>query len=395
MIRPLFDEPLNTEIAYSPRRSKRYLGSPSIVALSDDSILVSHDFFGPNSPKNKYGESNLTHIYKSRDNGLSWERISKIRNAFWSSLFYLNSSVYLIGCSSEYGDIVIRKSKDRGKTWTIPYNNKTGLLFKSGVNKEPPNYHSAPVPIVFHNDRIYRAFEDNENRKWPQGFKSFIISAKTDSDLLKASSWEISNKSKFSIPDHLNGINTKKAGWLEGNAVLAPNGKIWNILRVHSVPSSNIAAISKLSSDNKEFCFEPSKGFIKFPGGMSKFTIRFSPTVRKYLTISNEVNDEKNPYQRNRLVLASSEDLINWKTRKVLIYEPEITNFFKKFLNFVIPSKKSYFLTSKIGFQYADWVEYENDLLIVVRTAYNNAQNFHDSNYITFYRLRNLTKQLS
>jgi len=43
----------------------------------------------------------------------------------------------------------------------------------------------------------------------------------------------------------------------------------------------------------------------------------------------------------------------------------------------------------KVGFQYVDFEIEGDDMLILIRTALNNAHNFHDANYSTFYRLKN------
>jgi hypothetical protein len=39
------------------------------------------------------------------------------------------------------------------------------------------------------------------------------------------------------------------------------------------------------------------------------------------------------------------------------------------------------------GFQYVDWQFDGEDLLYLVRTAYDGAHNYHDANRITFHRL--------
>ena len=40
-----------------------------------------------------------------------------------------------------------------------------------------------------------------------------------------------------------------------------------------------------------------------------------------------------------------------------------------------------------MGFQYVDWQFDGDDLIYLVRTAYDGAHNYHDSNRITFHRL--------
>lgn len=40
-----------------------------------------------------------------------------------------------------------------------------------------------------------------------------------------------------------------------------------------------------------------------------------------------------------------------------------------------------------IGFQYADWLIDGDDMLVVSRTAWTGAPNYHDANFITFHRV--------
>ncbi len=49
--------------------------------------------------------------------------------------------------------MVIHQSQDGGKTWSQPTGKDHGLLLEG-------QYHCAPVPVVIHNGRIWRAVED-------------------------------------------------------------------------------------------------------------------------------------------------------------------------------------------------------------------------------------------
>ena len=52
-----------SEVKYHPERAKSYLGSPSIVRLSDGALLASHDYYGLRGcPKNHEGEESLTSV---------------------------------------------------------------------------------------------------------------------------------------------------------------------------------------------------------------------------------------------------------------------------------------------------------------------------------------------
>ncbi|MEI6578928.1 MAG: hypothetical protein WCN92_05625, partial [Eubacteriales bacterium] len=43
----------------------------------------------------------------------------------------------------------------------------------------------------------------------------------------------------------------------------------------------------------------------------------------------------------------------------------------------------------KVAFQYIDFAFDKDDIIFLSRTAFNEAASFHDSNYITFHRVKN------
>jgi len=47
------------------------------------------------------------------------------------------------------------------------------------------------------------------------------------------------------------------------------------------------------------------------------------------------------------------------------------------------------------GFQYPDWQFDGEDMICLVRVAYDGAHSFHDSNRITFHRIENFRRWLS
>ena len=97
----------------------------------------------------------------------------------------------------------------------------------------------------------------------------------------------------------------ERPGWLEGNTVETKDGEIWNILRFNSLPLWDKAAIVKVHDDGKTITFDPETGFIDFPGGMTKFTIRFDPKTGHYLTLSNNNPNPSQPSRRTVLSLHS------------------------------------------------------------------------------------------
>ena len=107
-----------TELRVQHPATQTYLGSPSLLRLPDGALLATHDYFGPGCPRNHEGEEHLTSVYRSDDDGESWRNLTHIASAFWSTLFVHQGHVYLLGCSQQYGSVVIRRSDDGGYTWT-------------------------------------------------------------------------------------------------------------------------------------------------------------------------------------------------------------------------------------------------------------------------------------
>ena len=351
-------------VNHFPGNSGKYVGSPSLCILPNGDYVASHDEFGPESTEFR---SAVTHIFSSSDQGSSWKEISVIQGLFWSNLFVHNHVLYNIGTNKHHGNVVIRKSTDGGKTWTHPYHRKNGLLLEG-------EYHTAPMPVIVHNGRIWRAIEyaTAPTSEWGKRYSAMVISAPVNADLLDAKNWRKSNYLMYD-PSYLNG---KFGAWLEGNVVISPEGKILDILRV-AVPAGadEYAAFVEITKNGKKVSFNPLTGFVKFPGGAKKFTIRYDPQTKRYWTLRNIVAPQfkdMNPSSvRNTLVLSSSTDLQTWQTHEILLQHPDV---------------------ERHGFQYVDWQFEENDIIFVSRTAYDDetggARNNHDANFLTFHRVK-------
>lgn len=354
--------PPGVVINYLPAKLDRFIGSPSICILPNGDYVASHDEFGPTSTEFK---SAISRIYKSNDKGRSWKRVSQIDGQFWSSLFTLNSNLYIMGTNKHHGNVVLRKSEDGGLTWSIPYDNQHGLILEG-------EYHAAPTPVVFHKDRVWKSVEyaTAKTTRWGERYSATVISAPINANLLDASNWTRSNHLPFDS-SYLRG-NFK--AWLEGNIVIDKKGDIKNFLRVH-IPKGckEFVAIVDVNEDGKTISFDPSN-FREMYGASKKFTIRFDSISNKYLALVNYVPDEYNDLDpatvRNHLALISSDDLTDWKLNEILLSHPNQV---------------------KYGFQYVDWLIDNEDIIFVSRTAFNSkdgeAKNNHDANFLTFHRL--------
>jgi hypothetical protein len=217
---------------------------------------------------------------------------------------------------------------------------------------------------------------------WGRGFRAGVISAPEEADLLDAAQWTMSNKLAFDpawVPATWQ--PPSNPGWLEGNLVETPSGEIWNILRLNATPETDQAAIVRVRDGGRLVTFDPADGFIRFPGGMTKFTIRRDALTGLYLTLSNPTLAPGVSSQRNVLALCVSRDLRHWEIKKVLLEDDSS-----------LTPEESRRLT---GFQYVDWQFDGEDLIYLVRTAYDGAHNYHDSNRITFHRLAHARAHLS
>jgi hypothetical protein len=351
-------------IDYSHASLGRYIGSPSIAVLPDGTYVASHDLFGP---KANIDKAPATRVFRSTDRGESWTHLSDLRGQFWSTLFVHRDALYILGTAARYNNVVIRRSDDCGRTWTEPKDGKSGLLF------EGP-YHCAPMPVLEHNGRLWRAMEDNgAGGGWGKHFRSYMLSAPGNADLLDASQWRQSNP----VARDASWLDGRFNGWLEGNAVVTPDGKLVNILRVDDPArdKGGEAAVVAVSDDGSRQSFDPKTGFIRFPGANTKFTIRFDPKSRKYWSVANYVPPRHETGNkgsiRNTMALTCSSDLRDWDVRCIIVYRTD---------------------TRKHGFQYPDWLFDGDDIIAVSRTAHDDgvggAHNFHDANYMTFHRIR-------
>jgi hypothetical protein len=199
-----------------------------------------------------------------------------------------------------------------------------------------------------------------------------MMSAPVASDLLNADNWTSSER----LPRDPKWLDGRFGGWLEGNAVVTPDDHVVDMLRVHYLPQGGKVAIIRISADGKLAAFDPEDGFVDFPGGSKKFTIRFDPASQMYWTLSNPVLPRHvgdNPSRvRNAVGLMCSKDLRHWTIRCILLYHPD---------------------TTKHGFQYIDWLFDGADMIAASRTAFGQGQqaahNQHDANYLTFHRWTN------
>ncbi|QRR17948.1 exo-alpha-sialidase [Burkholderia sp. MS389] len=342
-------------IAHSPAATRVYLGSPSLALLPNGDYVASFDTFGAAAAQNRVS------VFASHDKGATWSRLADVPDQYWSSLFVLNGALYLMGTNRSMGTPSIRRSDDGGASWTTPIDASTGLLPYSG------RFITGPVPVLVDRGRVWRAYESVDGGD----LRATVLSAPVDRDLLDARNWRMSAH----LPSDKRWLDGTFQSWEEGNVVGRQGAAPVVMLRVNTENGPEKAALVTTSDDGRTLSFDPTRDFVDLPGAGKKFTIRFDPQSKQYWTITNAVPKSVGPMNlervRNTLVLLSSPDLRRWTARRILLQHAD---------------KKRH------GFQYVDWQFDGSDLVAVLRVAFDDpeggAASQHDSNFITFLRVR-------
>ena len=335
--------------------SGKYLASPSLVRHPDGYLLTSMDVFEGNAPQN------FTMIFRSDDDGESWHYVSELIPCFWGKLFIHRGELYMLSISTDYGDLLIGKSTDGGKTFTPP----VALLRGAGGKKGRSGYHKNPQNIFEHNGRIYESLEWGTWDNKEYGHAAMVMSASVDADLLDPESWSFTPPKKFGhFAPELEQLpmNTMT---IEGTIVLSPENKLYNVMRF-GMEGKVIAY--EIDQNDPEAPLEYSH-LISLPTSYSKFMIKRDDVSGKYYSIVTRSGDN-NPHFRNVLSLAVSDDMKDWEIATNLLDYGHCDHM-------------------KVGFQYVDFYFEGDDIIYLCRTGINEPHNYHDSNYQTFHRVKN------
>lgn len=341
------------------------LCSPGIMKLKNGTLLVSMDVYGYRKGQN------LTKIFASYDRGQTWTYLTDLFPCFWGKMFEFKGAVYMLAYTTEYGNVVIGKSEDEGKTWS-----EFVKLFPGSANRDGGGPHRAPLNIMEHDGRLWTSVDFGTWEKG--GHMSGVLSVSVDDDLMKAESWIMSDFLPYS-PSWKDAADGESAGCLEGNIVKLPDGTLCNLLRYQinkCTPNHDRAVLLKIDTKQPEKQLELYK-IIDFMGGLSKFSVVYDEVSNKYFALVNRVTDVTKVMSRNVLSLVTSDDAIHWE-----------------FIRDVVDCSAYENAEEKIGMQYPDLMIDGEDLIWVQRTAMNNAKNFHDSNYITFHRLNGFRRYI-
>lgn len=378
---------------------------PALTRLSDGRLIGCLLHAGPKVGKER---SWTVKIHTSDDGGQSWVHRQDV-SMIDSFPFEAGGSVYVIGGRH---DLTIVRSDDRGDTWSEPVKLTEGKL-----------WYSHPGTAVVSEGRIYFVM-DQITEPTEQGFPTHIfapvvLSARLDDDLTRPEAWTFSNALSFADvmeeyggpellgvpfyeegrhPHPVNPRNMPRLGWGETNLVqirdpanvwFDPEGRTFHLLARAVSGRANVACLAKavVSEDGEEIVVslqEAPSGepmlFVPLPGGQVSFHIAYDDVTELFWMISSQTTDSMRkvelldtkhygmPYQeRNRMALHFSKNCIDWCFAGLVAKVGDVGQ------------------SHHGGNVLIDG----DDLVVLMRTADEEAINAHNSNVITCHRVRN------
>ena len=348
-------------------RGSSHVSNAAITILPDGTYLASCT---------GVASSKYPSFFQSRDKGETWTNVY-VENypvngvVNYLSLFVHKGALYILGCTKDGTNMMIQRSDDGGRTWTVPSDANSGLI-------STDVFHGAVVPVVESKGRRWRAAERARGTDYSKNHP-VVLSCPVDADLLKASNWTIASEL---VERDWNYDGHTFTSFIEGNAVVGKDGEVYDILRANASTTTEVAAKVRVTSATK-LDFKESD-FINMPGGGKKFVIRYDSVSDMYWALTNPAEDTTyfhsgmyyrgldKGLMRNWLVLCCSRDLVNWEMHRTIVYCAD--PFFH-------------------GYQYADWMFDGNDIIAVCRTGAPEERGLpsrqHDANLFTFHKIKN------
>ncbi len=320
--------------------SGHYFGSPTMARLKSGRIVAGMDVFGPNAAQN------LAILFYSDDNGISWRYLTDMYTYFWSTLFVHKDVLYMLGLSTENGNLQIACSRDEGETWSAP----VVIFYGSSANCPNGGILKAPMHLYSHKGRLYTTCEYGV---WYKQLYPGIISIAEEDDPMIPENWTWSELLRYDGKWKEETITQKDT--VEANIVAGRNGQLYSFMRW------GIGKILRLKIDDTNPEASPEYDGI-LDADVSDSMFRIFDYKGRYYMITNK------GMGRYILSLYVSDDLEHWSLVKDLI-------------------DYSHLHRGKYGFQYPAFLAEEDGLSLMLRSSFNEANNFHNANYMLFAKL--------
>lgn len=346
--------------------SGKFPDSPNIIKLENGTYIACHGVMGWE------GHNGLCLVFVSKDYGKTWNYISRVEHCCLAKLFRKGDKIYLLGTTAvKKGDLVLYESTDDCVSWSEPV-----VLM---AHSDDYTMRCSPIAHVEFKGRLWlhidrRCYSD------PAGFQPSVISIPIDDDYMIPENWTFAEFIKFD--PNWPGVEQEPWGQFmmeEGNLIINRDNEMIMLIRYNShrydIPEAdptNIKALMfKINTDDPSACPEYMKA-IPFNGTFSKTYIQYDEESDLYYAMLSRMTTNK-IWQRNVLSLYSSYDLEHWKVERDLIN---------------LEDMEWYENNWESGMHYPTWFIEGDDICASVRTALNHADNFHNTNAITFHRFR-------
>jgi len=331
-------------------RQAIYTTSPAIVVLPDGAYLLTCNTFGHGSGASTSG---TTLVYRSDDRGSNWDCIAELVDMKRGSLFvHRDRDIYMLGYRAAPGDLLIRRSSDGGRTWTEPLDEATGLL-REGTFGGTPNR-----PVIS-GARVWFAISGRR-----------LISAPINSDLLNAGSWTLTRPAQIQERP-IDGDLVITEAQVVASDVIAP-------VLLPKVGGHPFTVLIRSTTSPEKICDPTAEDWVELPGGEKKFAAAWDPVSGYFIALTNPVlpqyaNSAWPPELiRNVGAMLVSKDLREWRLVHIFLESPNV---------------------DYEAFQYFSFDFDGDDLIVASRTAFEMSgrkpPRGHDSNLITFHRIRN------
>jgi len=407
-IRPLAQD--YVLVAYSPDSKNMPLYSPSIVRLSSGRLVISYT----EARKKDNDETDYQVIMTSDDGGKTWIKRTEQTVGLQGRIFEANGILYYLAPGA---GLPACKSTDNGNTWSTP-------VYLTSKDK---SWQQTAANVWYAHGNVYLEMELRVRviNAWGAGEKApVLLRAKLTDDLTKATSWTFSsvldfgdlipcyreNTPKiefFGLPfytqkypdrnDIAPGRSFSPMGWAEGNVVqiLDPNhywyddsGSTFHIFLRSLTGMTNYGAVCKVvenADGTMTTMLEtvPSGKkilFLPLPGGHNRFHILYDATTKTYWLLSNQSTDSMT---KAELLASDRHDLAYGERNRLVLH------FSKNMVDWCFAGVVAIGATQKEARSYAAMDFDGNDLVILSRSGDPNSYSAHETNMITFHRVKN------
>jgi hypothetical protein len=360
------------EVARAP--AGQITDDPALVRLPSGRLLASYTFRIVSDPKQE--NSDRFRIAHSDDDGATWNEVARLEINMGQPLLH-DGALYLIGNRLGRRDIIALRSDDDGRTWSDPV-----TLFAG-------SYWNAPTADATRDGVYYRAFDTGDNSgpggRWAFG-GTVLIAADLSGDLLDPVTWRISPACAYpGTPQQM--VAGCYPGhwvdhWLEPNTVNV-RGRIRVLTRARwdGYGTSAICGVLDASDDGTTLGLDFTQ-YYPMPGAQNKFYTLWDEASRLFWSPVNLPTDTQDIQQRAERLKAQGFSGRPGNERRFMLlqYSVDALNWFPAGFVAAWPKPSQ-------SFHYVCPLVDGDNLLLLSRTS-RDAGTQHDSELVTFHRVR-------